>query len=72
MQKLGCLEARDSNHDPLAIATESNRAIRNLPKGPFRTKNSTALEAAVFCYRRSFLLSVHRFPASFPYKNKHF
>ena len=27
------------------------------PKGPFRTKNSTASES-VFCYRRSFLLSV--------------
>ena len=34
-------------------------------KGPFRTKNSTALESVVFCYRRSFVLSVHRFPASF-------
>ena len=29
-----------------------------LPKGPFRTKNSTASESVVFCYRRSFLLSV--------------
>ena len=28
------------------------------PKGPFRTKNSTAHESVVFCYRRSFLLSV--------------
>ena len=31
---------------------------RRLPKGPFRTKNSTALESVVFCYRRSFSLSV--------------
>ena len=29
-----------------------------LPKGPFRTKSSTAPESVVFCYRRSFLLSV--------------
>ena len=29
-----------------------------LPKGPFRTKMSTAPESVVFCYRRSFLLSV--------------
>ena len=29
-----------------------------VPKGPFRTKNSTAPKAVVFCYRRSFLLSV--------------
>ena len=28
------------------------------PKGPFCTKNSTAPEAVVFYYRRSFLLSV--------------
>ena len=28
------------------------------PKGPFRTKNATALNSVVFCYRRSFLLSV--------------
>ena len=28
------------------------------PKGPFRTKNSTAPESVVFCYGRSFLLSV--------------
>ena len=28
------------------------------PKGPFRTKNGTAPESVVFCYRRSFLLSV--------------
>ena len=29
-----------------------------LPQGPFRTKNSTALESVVFCYCRSFSLSV--------------
>ena len=29
-----------------------------LPKGPFRTKNSMALESVVFCYRRSFSQSV--------------
>ena len=29
-----------------------------IPKGPFRTKNSTEPESVVFCYRRSFLLSV--------------
>ena len=28
------------------------------PKGPFRTKNSTEPESVVFCYRRSFSLSV--------------
>ena len=28
------------------------------PKGPFRTKSSTAPESVVFCYRRSFSLSV--------------
>ena len=28
------------------------------PKGPFRTKNSTAPESVVFCYRRTFSLSV--------------
>ena len=28
------------------------------PKGPFRTKNSTALKSVVFCCRRSFSLSV--------------
>ena len=28
------------------------------PKGPFCTKNSTAPDSVVFCYRRSFLLSV--------------
>ena len=31
---------------------------RTFPKGPFRTKNSTALDSVVFCYRRSFSLSV--------------
>ena len=31
---------------------------KRLPKGPFRTKNSTAPESVVFCYRRSFLPSV--------------
>ena len=30
----------------------------DIPKGPFRTKNSMALESVVFCYRRSFSLSV--------------
>ena len=25
-----------------------------VPKGPFRTKNSTAPKSVVFCYRRSF------------------
>ena len=34
------------------------------PKGPFRTKNATALESAVFCHGRSVLLSV---PFSRPY-----
>ena len=29
-----------------------------LPKGPFRTKNATALNSVVFYYRRSFLLSL--------------
>ena len=32
--------------------------VTHLPKGPFRTKNSTELESVVFCYRRSFSLSV--------------
>ena len=35
-----------------------------LPKGPFRTKNSTAPESVVLCYRRSFYYP-YRFPASF-------
>ena len=34
-----------------------------LPKGPFRTKNSTAPESVVFCYCHSFSLSV---PFSLP------
>ena len=38
--------------------------LRPQPKGPFRTKNSTAPESVVFCYRRSFLLSVP-FPCFF-------
>ena len=42
-----------------------------LPKGPFRTKNSTAPESVVFCYRRSFSLSVP-FCCLFFLKNKHF
>ena len=32
--------------------------LEKVPKGPFRTKNSTALESVVFCYRRSFSLPV--------------
>ena len=31
---------------------------QDLPKGPFRTNNRTALESIVFCYRRSFSISV--------------
>ena len=37
----------------------------HLPKGPFHTKNSTAPEPVVLCCRRSFSVSVYRFPASF-------
>ena len=33
-------------------------AQARIPKGPFRTKNATALNSVVFYYRRSFLLSV--------------
>ena len=39
--------------DRLALKT-----LSALPKGPFRTKNSTAPESVVFCYRRSFSLSL--------------
>ena len=35
-----------------------NDYVLGFPKGPFRTKNRTALESVVFCYRRSFSLSV--------------
>ena len=41
-----------------------------LPKGPFRTKNSTGPESVVFCYRRSFLLSVPFSCFSFGSKQK--
>ena len=41
----------------LSVSTFA-RNLSELPKGPFRTKNSTALESVVFCYRRSFSLSV--------------
>ena len=41
------------------------------PKGPFRTKNATALSSVVFYYRRSFLLSV-AFAAYFPLKKSGF
>ena len=33
----------------------------NSPRGPFHTKNATALESVVSCYHRSLLQSVHRF-----------
>ena len=42
------------------------------PKGPFRTKNATALNSVVFCYGRSFLLFLKRFAADFPLKNSGF
>ena len=45
--------------------------LSELPKGPFRTKNSTALDSVVFCYRRSFSLSVP-FSCLFFLKKKHF
>ena len=39
--------------------TPKHRIFRErLPKGPFRTKNTTALNSVVFYYCRSFLLSV--------------
>ena len=31
---------------------------RRVPKGPFRTKNSTARKSVAFCHRRSFSESV--------------
>ena len=40
-------------------------------KGPFRTKNTTALESVVFCCRRTFSLSVP-FSCLFSLENKHF
>ena len=36
------------------FCSHSSRCLAVLPKGPFRTKNSTAPESVVFCYRRSF------------------
>ena len=36
----------------------AGKLCTDLPKGPFRTKNTTALNSVVFYYRRSFLLSV--------------
>ena len=41
------------------------------PKGPFRTKHTTALKSVVFCYCRSFLLSVAK-PQIFARKPKIF
>ena len=41
------------------------------PKGPFCTKNTTALESVVFCYGRTFDFP-YRFSASFPWENQHF
>ena len=35
-----------------------NIASANLPKGPFPTKNTTALDSAAFSYRRGLWLSV--------------
>ena len=40
--------------DSIAVS----RDMGPLPKGPFRTKNATALNSVVIYYRRSFLLSV--------------
>ena len=39
-------------------AIERQKLSRGNPKGPFCTKNATALDSVVICYRRSFLLSV--------------
>ena len=36
----------------------SLKVLGMMPKGPFRTKNTTALKSVVFCYGRSVLLSV--------------
>ena len=43
-----------------ANKTKTQGALKEteLPKGPFRTKNSTALESVLFCHRRYFF-SVH-------------
>ena len=41
-------------------------------QGPFRTKNSTALESVVFCCRRSFPVSVPFSCLFFSKENKHF
>ena len=39
-------------------------SVACFPKGPFRTKNSTAFESVLFCHHRSFSVSAP-FPASF-------
>ena len=38
-----------------------------LPKGPFRTKNATALNSVVFYYRRSFFTICSDLLLNFPY-----
>ena len=64
------------NQDRFASAIEIFKAriwceIWN-PKDPSVLKHTTALESVVFCYRRSFVLSVPFSCYSFPWKNKHF
>ena len=60
--KVSMLEASCAQNAPGRSAKCPPKALlpRNchLPKGPFRTKNSTAPESVVFCYHRSFSLSV--------------
>ena len=56
----------ESARDPcrqmcLNYRTEIRRNLKSefpLPKGPFRTKNSTALESVLFCHHSSFSVSV--------------
>ena len=55
------LEAQQRCLSYRAIHVETvshNYFVLVFPNGPFRTKNSTAPESVVFCYRRSCLLSV--------------
>ena len=51
-------------------------SVSKSPKGPFSSKNTTALEAIVIWhsiyYRRSCFYHLYHFPASSPQENKHF
>ena len=67
MPECGCDAGATEN------ATKKERVkTSQVLKGPFRTKNSTAPESVVFCYRRCFFTIRTVFLPLFPRKNKHF